>query len=210
MSQPPGIEPAAQRSPLLRDALAMARRAHSGQVRTGSGGLAYIEHPIAVAEELMRLECSDEVVAAALLHDVVEDSEASVADVRDLAGERVAELVGTLSDDPSIEDRVERKREHRERVACADSEALAIYAADKLTNIRMLCDAWEQEGERAAEELRAPLEEKIGSWRSDLEMLREQARPGSAAAELSDRLEEQLRRLDDCRATTTSLRRPAG
>ena len=49
MSPAERIEAAAQRSPLVRAALEKARDAHAGQIRNGSGGMPYVEHPIAVA-----------------------------------------------------------------------------------------------------------------------------------------------------------------
>ena len=56
----------------------MASEAHAGQIRNGSGGRPYIEHPLAVAELLAAHGFDDAVLAAALLHDVVEDSATEV------------------------------------------------------------------------------------------------------------------------------------
>ncbi len=102
---------------LVREALAVASEAHAGQVRNGSGGMPYIEHPKTVAERLAEHDYGDEVLAAALLHDVVEDSETTVEALRERFGEPVAGLVAALSDDESIADYRERKDEHRGRVA---------------------------------------------------------------------------------------------
>ena len=89
---------------------------------------------------------ADEVLAAALLHDVVEDSELEVEDIRERIGDRVAEIVAVLTDDERIESYRKRKGEHRARVEAAGPEALAIYAADKLTNVEMLRDAYVDPG----------------------------------------------------------------
>ena len=75
MSPADRIEAAAQRSPLVRAALEKARVAHQGQVRNGSGGMPYVEHPMRVAATLDEHGYRDEVLAAALLHDVIEDSD---------------------------------------------------------------------------------------------------------------------------------------
>jgi len=80
----------------------------------------------------------DEVVAAGLLHDLVEDTDTTPEDVRARFGARVAALVEALSDDPAIEDYAERKAALRERVAAAGPDALAIFAADKVTKAREL------------------------------------------------------------------------
>ena len=153
----PGIDAAVERSNLVREALEIARRAHFGQIRSGSNGRPYIEHPIAVAELLAEQAYSEEVLAAALLHDVVEDTDMTVEDIRERVGSPVAELVEVLSDDPSIESYAERKREHRDRVDAADDGARAIFAADKLANVRMLRVAYRVRGESIAEELKVPL-----------------------------------------------------
>ncbi len=169
------VDASAIRSPLVRDALETAREAHRGQVRNGSGGLPYIEHPKAVAALLVGHGYEDEVIAAALLHDVVEDSDATVEQLRQRFGEPVAGLVDALSDDESIGPYRERKEEHRRRVAAAGGDALAIYAADKLTNARTLRSTYAEEGEAVAEEFAVPLELKLDVWEDDLEMLRAQA-----------------------------------
>jgi len=184
-------------SPLISEALATATEAHAGQVRNGAGGMPYIEHPVAVAELLAEHGCGDEeVLAAALLHDVVEKSETTVADLDEQFGALIATLVATLSDDESIDSYRERKDEHRERVVAADGAALAIYGADKLTNVRALRSAYAEQGEAVGEEFKAPLDVKFEIWQDDLRMLR------AEAAELAflDELEEELNRLREDRA----------
>jgi GTP pyrophosphokinase len=194
MSTASAIDIVAERSKQVRAALDMAREAHAGQVRNASGGRPFIDHPVAVAERLSDL-LSDDALAAALLHDVVEDSELGLDDIRERCGERVAELVGVLTDDESIEPYAERKREHRARVEAAGGEAMAIYAADKLTNATMLRDAYQDQGEQVGEELSVPLDEKVDVWEQDLEMLSANAAESPAVRELASRLEDQLNAL---------------
>ncbi|MGE5407066.1 MAG: HD domain-containing protein [Syntrophothermus sp.] len=160
------------RSPLVAGALAKAREAHAGQVRNGSGGMPYIEHPIAVAAVLADHEYGDEVLAAALLHDVVEDSDTTVGELRVRFGAPVADLVAALSDDEAIADYRARKDEHRARVLAAGPDAMAIYGADKLTNVSTLRRAYAEQGEAVAEEFKAPLELKVEIWQADLKALR--------------------------------------
>jgi (p)ppGpp synthase/HD superfamily hydrolase len=168
----PRIESAAERSPLVRAAYEKASAAHAGQVRNGSGGLPYIEHPTAVAARLEQYGYGDEVIAAALLHDVVEDSGTTVEDLREEFGDRVAELVAALSDDESSEDYRARKDEHRERVRRYDGDAFAIYGSDKLTNSSTLHRSLEREGDAVREEFKVPLEMKLEVWEEDAAMLR--------------------------------------
>jgi (p)ppGpp synthase/HD superfamily hydrolase len=169
------IDAAASRSELIAHALAVATAAHAGQIRNGSGGLAYIEHPRMVAATLAKLDYPDPVLAAALLHDVVEDSATTVEELRAGFGDEIAGLVATLSDDESIESYRERKDEHRRRVASVAGDALAIYAADKLTNMTTLSEAIEAEGIRVADEYDVPLALKLEVWEADAAMLRHEA-----------------------------------
>jgi (p)ppGpp synthase/HD superfamily hydrolase len=125
-----------------------------------------------VAATLAALDCDDATLAAALLHDVVEDSETTVAELRAAFGDEVADLVAALSDDESIESYRDRKDEHRARVAAVDSDALAIYGADKLTNLTTLHGAIAAEGMQVADEYNVPLELKLEVWEADAAMLR--------------------------------------
>lgn len=175
MSPTPTIEAAAERSQLVGRALATAREAHAGQIRNGSGGRPYIEHPLAVAERVAEAGYDDEVLAAALLHDVVEDSELTVAELRERFDETVAALVEVLSDNESIDSYPDRKGEHRARVAAFGEPALAIYAADKLTNVSTLRRAYARQGEEVGTEFKVPLDLKLEVWEEDAEMLRRRA-----------------------------------
>lgn len=174
-SSAPRIESAAERSPLVRAAYEKASAAHAGQVRNGSGGLPYIEHPVAVAARLDSNGYGEEVLAAALLHDVVEDSGTSVEELGREFGGRVAELVAALSDDATIEDYRQRKDEHRARVRQFDGDAFAIYGSDKLTNSSTLHLALGREGDAVRAEFKVPLELKLEVWEEDAAMLRREA-----------------------------------
>jgi len=182
------IENAAERSPLVRAALEQARTDHEGQVRNGSGGMPYIEHPMRVAALLDEHGYGEEVLAAALLHDVVEDSETTLDELREKFGGEVVGLVGAMTDDESIDDYRQRKAEHRERLAAAPTEAMAIYGADKLTNVRTLAEAYAEEGDAVRKEFKVPVELKLEIWEEDLRLLREK----TPELPFLDRLEEGL------------------
>ncbi len=190
MSSTPGIDEAVERSDLVKEALELAQRAHAGQIRNGStDAMPFIEHPIAVADRLARQGYEDDVLAAALLHDVVEKTEVENQEIRARFGVRVARLVEDLTEDDSIEDYEERKREHRERVAQAESPAQAIFAADKLTNVAMLRETFALIGEEGvSEELEVPLDLKVYVWESDLEMLFDQIPNKALTQELADEM----------------------
>lgn len=120
-------------------ALRLAASGHRDQVRKGSGA-PYIEHPVAVALILDRAGFDEEVVIAGLLHDLVEDTEVTLGQVRDQFGDRVAALVGHCSEtklDASGVNRpwIDRKRDHLGAVAGAPEAARAVILADKLHNL---------------------------------------------------------------------------
>jgi (p)ppGpp synthase/HD superfamily hydrolase len=169
------IDAVAERSPHVREAMETAESAHAGQIRNGSGGRPYIEHPLAVAELLAEHDFPDPVLAAALLHDVVEESEIEVEEIRRRFGAEVGDLVEALTDAEEIESYGRRKQVHRAEVEAAGSEALAIYAADKLSNIRALRRVYAEQGEEVGAELKAPLDIKVEVWEADAELLCERA-----------------------------------
>ena len=170
------IDAAAARSELIARALARASAAHAGQTRNGSGGLPYIEHPRMVASTLAAHEYAEATLAAALLHDVVEDSDTTVAELRAEFGDAVADLVAALSDDESIEDYRARKDEHRGRVEGSGGDAFAIYGADKLTNLRTLhATLGTEDAGQVAAEFKVPLTLKVEVWEADAEMLHREA-----------------------------------
>lgn len=166
------IDSRTERSALVRGALSVARRTHAGQFRqTGCDEIPFIDHLLAVGELLAEQNYPDEVVATGLLHDVAEHAEVEPESLRGRFGEEVVELVKALTEDPTIADYEERKKEHRERVARAGPNAQAIFAADKATNVTVLREAYEILGEAVDEDLPVSLDTKILVWEFDLEML---------------------------------------
>lgn len=127
----------AENLPKTRRALGFALLRHRDQHRSGDGAV-FLVHPAEVASLLARLGYPDDVVAAAVLHDVLEDTDAEFADLRSRFGAHVAELVAVVSDDPAIADEDERKADVRDRVSTFGEDALAVYAADKVSKVREL------------------------------------------------------------------------
>jgi (p)ppGpp synthase/HD superfamily hydrolase len=164
----------AESPPIVRDAYRVAAAAHEGQRRKG-GDRPYIEHPLRVAGQLRAAGFDEEVIAAALLHDVVEDSDMSIDRVGKEFGERVAELVEALTEGEAIEPYERRKDALRAQVEGAGRNAAAIYAADKLANIRDLRAAYSREGEAVSDRLKAPLGVRVRLWEDDLAMVRRTA-----------------------------------
>jgi (p)ppGpp synthase/HD superfamily hydrolase len=123
--------------PLTQAAVEFARARHAGQ-RRHADEAPFVLHPIEAASILERSRYPDHVVAAAVLHDVLEDTDATRSDLEERFGPEIAELVATVSDDPSIADPEARKDDVRERVRRAGGYAQAVYAADKISKVREL------------------------------------------------------------------------
>ena len=120
--------------PLARAAIEYASERYHGQHRDGDT----IDHPMEVGSLLARTGFPDHVVAAGILHDVIEDTEAGSAELRRRFGPRVADLVSALTEDDAIEPYERRKAELRRQVAEAGEQAAAVYAADKVSKVREL------------------------------------------------------------------------
>jgi (p)ppGpp synthase/HD superfamily hydrolase len=123
----------------LERALRWSATQHEGQYRKATG-VPYIEHPMAVAMLLDRASFDEDIVIAGLLHDVVEDTSATLADVAELFGEVVATYVDGCSEvksDASGAKRpwADRKRDHLAHVRNSPLGTRAVVLADKLHNL---------------------------------------------------------------------------
>jgi (p)ppGpp synthase/HD superfamily hydrolase len=126
-------------SPRLERALRSSAVWHAGQTRKGSD-VPYFEHAVAVAMILDRAGFDEDVVIAGLLHDVVEDTEATFEDVAARFGPAVCETVRACSEikhDAQGRKRpwIDRKRDHLAALSGADTPARAVILADKLHNL---------------------------------------------------------------------------
>jgi len=155
------------------EAWSFAAAAHAGQVRPANRR-DYIHHPEQVAVLVADNGGDDGMIAAALLHDVLEDSEATTEQLTAAFGTDVASLVVALSDDRDDDDYRGRKHRLREQVRAAGGRAAMIYAADKLANAGDLIGAYKEIGEAVAERLPIALDLRIEIWRDDAVMCREE------------------------------------
>lgn len=141
---------------LLDRAIVFAVRAHAGMERKGKG-FPYIVHPMEAVEIVATMTSDQELLAAAVLHDTVEDTDVTVEQIRLEFGERVAALVASESDnvvEGMNEDKVvhsssnwkERKRVAIERLAHASRDAKIVALGDKLSNMRAIARDYAQQG----------------------------------------------------------------
>lgn len=123
-----------------KQALEFARKAHEGQRRKYSQE-AYIEHPLRVAELVRSVVHTPEMICAAYLHDVVEDTPVSLQDIERKFGRKIRDLVEELTDEyenknyPHL-NRRQRKQKEVQRQAEISPEAKTIKLADVIDNTR--------------------------------------------------------------------------
>jgi GTP diphosphokinase / guanosine-3',5'-bis(diphosphate) 3'-diphosphatase len=135
---------------LVERAFKYAQKAHKGQKR--KSGDDYIIHPVAVARILLELNMSDSMVAAAMLHDTIEDTETTISDIQSEFGDDVAQLVvgvtklgqvdfSTYSGEDAEEAKTHLRNENLRQLFLAmaeDGRVVIIKLADRLHNMRTI------------------------------------------------------------------------
>ncbi|REJ13489.1 MAG: (p)ppGpp synthetase [Paenibacillaceae bacterium] len=152
----------------IREAYQFAAEAHKGQVR--KSGEPYIEHPVAVAEILVNMQMDVTSAVAALLHDVVEDTNVTLDDLRERFGETLAMLVDGLTKLERIQFRSKEEQQNENYrkmfVAMAqDIRVILIKLADRLHNMRTLKFQSEEAQRRIAHEtleIYCPIAHRLG------------------------------------------------
>ena len=155
---------------LLEKAYVYSAKVHQGQMRLS--GEPYLTHPLAVAEILAEMRLDPVTVASGLLHDTVEDTFATDADIRAQFGEEVGDLVAGLTKLSKIEfqSREEAQAENFRKMLIAmskDIRIILIKLADRLHNIRTLEYMKEDSRLRVAREtleIYAPLAHRLGIY----------------------------------------------
>jgi (p)ppGpp synthase/HD superfamily hydrolase len=123
--------------PVLAAAYDFAARWHAGQQRE-SDAAAFIVHPLEVGALLAAVSAPEHVIVAGMLHDVLEKTDATPAEIQREFGSRVTRLVVALTEDPTIEPFAARKAALIAQIAAEGPAAGAISAADKVAKIREL------------------------------------------------------------------------
>lgn len=136
---------------LLDRAIIFAVRAHAGTERRGKG-VPYIVHPLEAVGIVATMTSDQELLAAAALHDTVEDTSVSIKQLRVEFGDRVASLVAsetdTFQEGVSEEDRWHaRKQAAIDRLARASRDAKIVALGDKLSNMRAIARDYAVQGD---------------------------------------------------------------
>ncbi|MBM2853630.1 MAG: (p)ppGpp synthetase [Steroidobacteraceae bacterium] len=160
----------------VREAYEYAETAHAGQKR--HSGEAYITHPIAVADILADLHMDGATLTAAILHDVVEDTPSSAAEVEQRFGKEVAELVDgvTKLDQVQFKSRKEAQAESFRKMILAmvrDIRVIMVKLADRTHNMRTLSAMPPEKRRSVAREtldIYAPIANRLGIHSIKLEL----------------------------------------
>ena len=136
---------------VLDRAIIFAVKAHSGTERRGKG-YPYIVHPMEAVEIVSTMTKDQELLAAAALHDTVEDTDVTVEQIREECGDRVADLVASESDEMpagvSEEDSWHsRKQAAIDRLSKASHDAKIVALGDKLSNMRAIARDYAVQGD---------------------------------------------------------------
>lgn len=157
-----------QQCQFIERAYEFAFKAHDGVTR--ASGEPYITHPVAVAEILADMQLDHEAIAAALLHDVLEDTKATHQELSDAFNPSVAELVEgvTKLDKVNFENREEAQAENIRKMLIAmskDFRVMLIKIADRVHNMRTLDSLRLEKRQRIAREtfeIFTPLADRLG------------------------------------------------
>lgn len=136
---------------LLDRAIIFAVKAHAGTERRGKG-FPYIVHPMEAVEIVSTMTTDQELLAAAALHDTVEDTDVTVAQIRSEFGDRIANLVASESDTfeagvSEEESWHSRKQAAIDRLAKASHDAKIVALGDKLSNMRAIARDYSIKGD---------------------------------------------------------------
>lgn len=137
---------------VLDKAIVFAVKAHAGTERRGKG-FPYIVHPLEAVEIVATMTTDQELLAAAALHDTVEDTDVTLDDIRREFGDRVAKLVEEESDVfmegvSEADSWHERKQAAIDRLSRASRDAKMVALGDKLSNARIIYRDFVQKGDK--------------------------------------------------------------
>jgi (p)ppGpp synthase/HD superfamily hydrolase len=163
---------------LVSEAFDFAFKAHRKTTRKGSN-IPYITHPLKVAIILMENNMSDEIIAAALLHDVVEDENITYKELENRFGKEVCMLVQSVSEPDSLRKKhpdkkktwKARKQHTVDTLVKASKDVKILTCADKVANISDMIQDYKLQGDSLWEKFNAPKEDQKWYYESLLNSL---------------------------------------
>ncbi len=157
---------------LIEKAVRIAAIAHKNQLRK-IGNLPYIVHPFMVALKLARYGFSDAVISAALVHDVLEDTNYPEDEIKKELGNKVFKIVKSVTHDNSLPWE-EKKKKYIESVKNGSKEAKAVALADKIHNLESLLIDYKKEGSKVWEKFFKGREGRLWFEKNFLEMIKKE------------------------------------
>lgn len=174
-------------------ALALAARAHRDQLRKGTD-LPYITHPVHVSIILIRHGFSEDLAIAGLLHDVVEDTDTSLAPIGAEFGDDLARLVEAVTETKSADGAAlpweQRKAEKLAHLQAAGPDVAALKAADAIHNLRSISADLRSAGPVVWERFKRGPAPTLGYYHAILDAVRAKLGAHPIVAELADAVAE--------------------
>jgi (p)ppGpp synthase/HD superfamily hydrolase len=188
---------------IISRALVFAAEHHQHQFRKGSR-IPYMSHLLNVCRILADNNCSDEILAAALLHDVVEDTEVTIEEVELRFGKQVAEIVRGATELDKLEKKsIEKESSWQERKEHtlhfleheATIDQLLVSCADKLDNLRSILHDHERIGEAVWQRFNASKEKQSWYYGSIADVMAEKGKENEIISKLSSEMKLLVSRL---------------
>ncbi|MFI5240786.1 MAG: HD domain-containing protein [Candidatus Saccharimonadia bacterium] len=160
-------------TPVIRQALQVSASAHKVQVRKGSG-IPYIVHPVGVMLTLAEFTSDEVTLAAALLHDALEDTAYTEAQMRRDFGDDVTNTVKAVTKDATITDWRARNENYLATLRTSGNDrAFMVSAADKINNLESTLADFEELGDDLWDRFHTGKDDQLWWYRSVLTLLEE-------------------------------------
>jgi len=180
----------------IDNALKLAARLHNGQYRKDDAKTPYIVHPVAVMCILTRYSNDEDLLIAALLHDILEDVELPYQEKIDLIekefGQRILKIIQSVSEkkDPlqKTDEKstwLERKTQYIERLKNDTKEALFVCAADKIHNLRSMIADYQIEGSKIWDKFNSSTDQMIWFYEEIAKIISEKIVDNDIARDLN-------------------------
>ena len=160
---------------IIYKAINFACQKHKNQVRK-SNGIPFVSHLMEITYILTKYNCSENVIAAGILHDVLEDTPTTEQELLENFGPEITELVNSNSEDKSKSWK-ERKQHTINQIAYLSPEKMQLLCADKISNVTSLIDEVTQQGEKVWQVFNASKQDSLWYYTTIYETLKLHMQP---------------------------------
>lgn len=152
-------------------------KAHFGHYRKGTK-VPYLVHPLGVAKILIENECTNKIVIAGILHDIIEDAKVPYAKIKESFGYYIAELVNNVTEPDQSLPWKKRKQDKLEHLGGAGDDVLLVACADKIDNLRAIHYDYIREGESLWNRFNSPKEDQEWYYKSLVDLFASRFKSG--------------------------------